>query len=1399
MAGGKPETERALDGQVSWSAGAHLSVSVLDPPPGDGILTVLLRLAVTAAERGGLLHLTTPPAGEVAVSVLVLGAGRWRRRTTRRAIRVRAGDTLTVAVLAHPPGLSEDEIVGRLDALLHPAAAMEPAPAERGYSPPALQRPRRAGPPLEAAAPGPPPSTPATAVGIAEVGAGMPARVRLHARTTLRVTLSWGEVAIRAGETTDRQLIVVDPTRPVHVTVLRRGFTLAPGEVATRSLRLPGRDEPEVEVRFTLVAATPGPQEVQVVVRQQAPRPLATLRLTPHVVPEDAEVDEAGDLVRAATAVPPGVGRFLVPRTLTIDENFVGTTSELTFDLVTPSRHTTFRHTIPDKGAVLADLFARIEGAWEEHRGVPGRLARSTAFQDGLRDVGTRLAGGVMPAGLLQVLRDHPEEADALTVITSGETDIPWELVHVWDDPDDDLGGFLGRAGLVRWVYNTPNPVELTVRPDRGYVMVARGPDRNFLLASTAEELAYLTARGVREVDPLDAAAIARLITSGEVDLLHFCGHGRADDHGPVPVREMLLGPRDQAFSLADLAESLPEGAPGPFAPPGPLVVLNACRIGRPPLTRSETGGFAEAFLRGGAGAFVGCLWSVGDQPATGFVTALYDQLAAGATITDATLTARRAARAAGDTSWLAYTVYAHPDARLLPPGLHPRGSTMSTESSSGQVIPDPAGQARAGTTLTPGQLQALHPHTVALEDGRLSPAPQTAPTSVADFRTTAADVDALFGTHLPAFVAAHPGRPVPVVLYAHGGLVPKGNGLAIAHKQVTWWRDNGVFPIHFVWDTGFVDALVDALLSALPGRRGLFDFTGLSDGLIEQVARGLRARRVWSEMKKKAGHANQPVTGGAHYVVKQLARYAREHEGTIGVHAVGHSAGSIFHSHLVPHLIDQGVPVDSLHLLAPAIRVDEFRERLLAPEVFARIGSCVMYTMNRRRELDDNCGGLYRKSLLHLIRNALEAETGAAILGLQESVQQDAQLTRLFAGAGAEAIWSVRDGGPRRSSASTTHGGFDDDAPTMNSIARRILGTEQITTFPVARTGPMDGLWDRAVAPRPAAVPAGSGGRRALCIGIDAYPDGYALAGCVNDSDLWARTLSGLGFDVRTLHDEAATRDGIESAIRGLITASGPGDHLVVQYAGHGTTAPDLDRDEAREDADSVDGLRDEAICPVDFLDGQLILDDDLGALWDELPPGAGLTVFFDSCHSGGAQRVVIPVPDARPDQRPRLVRLPRSAEDKFVAARKATVTPAPRSRDRERGAFFGACLPDEVAWESDGHGDFTTRIIPLLAQAGTTLTNRDLFDQVLLAFGAGRRQTPVLRPPDWETAPVFGGPPADMSPPPVPGGTVPGQQAGPAEQTVSGLAPVQRDGVSARDRAMASVLRGLADLIES
>ena len=296
-----------------------------------------------------------------------------------------------------------------------------------------------------------------------------------------------------------------------------------------------------------------------------------------------------------------------------------------------------------------------------------------------------------------------------------------------------------------------------------------------------------------------------------------------------------------------------------------------------------------------------------------------------------------------------------------------------------------------------------------------------------------------------------------------------------------------------------------------------------------------------------------------------------------------------------------------------------------------------------------------------------------------------------------------------------------------MNSLARRILGHEDLAVEwgasrdlalrPVAEPG--GGVRLRREAPR-SSRPTDAGRRRALCIGIDAYPAKYRLEGCVADAQTWKAAFEEAGFEVDLLTNRKATRERMVEMIKDLVVSSRAGDVLALQYSGHGTTVEDFDHDEQPEfEGDTA--LVDEAICPVDFSSGNLLIDDDLGEIWDLLPDGVSLTMFFDSCHSGGNQRdLTLDVPTAN-DAQARLVRLtPRTV----AAYRKKRGSRRTRSAgDRERGVFFAACRPDEVAWESDGHGDFTRIAAPLLRQALGGSSNQQFFEQVLAAFGDQRQ----------------------------------------------------------------------------
>jgi Caspase domain len=249
------------------------------------------------------------------------------------------------------------------------------------------------------------------------------------------------------------------------------------------------------------------------------------------------------------------------------------------------------------------------------------------------------------------------------------------------------------------------------------------------------------------------------------------------------------------------------------------------------------------------------------------------------------------------------------------------------------------------------------------------------------------------------------------------------------------------------------------------------------------------------------------------------------------------------------------------------------------------------------------------------------------------------------------------------------------------------------------------------------------------LCVGIDKYGPPYDLAGCVNDASNWAKMLRSLKFDVTMLQDQEATRSGIIAAFASLTSSAQPGDVIVFQYAGHGTQVDDLDHDEA----DSLD----EAFCPVDFASGRLLIDDDIRAVVAGVKPGVNLTCFIDCCHSGTITRAL--VPGARPASIPpgskaRFIPYSKKiseAHREFRESADASVQAPAASRGAAPSGLkevcFSACQPNEVAYETAGAGQFTTRAMTVLA-AGGKLTNADFMQQVVAAFGANPPQHPYL-----------------------------------------------------------------------
>jgi hypothetical protein len=718
------------------------------------------------------------------------------------------------------------------------------------------------------------------------------------------------------------------------------------------------------------------------------------------------------------------------------------------------------------------------------------------------------------------------------------------------------------------------------------------------------------------------------------------------------------------------------------------------------------------------------------------------------------------------------------------------RDHALATLSAARQAGPGARGLEPTSTSFSPAELDALRPHVVNLSEGTFKQS--------GIYSTTEVDVDSIVREHIPRWIRNQPGdQPLRVAIWAHGGLVGERDGLKIALKHVEWWKKNGVYPIYFVWETGLFDALrsiLESVARKLPGlgTRDLFDFT--TDPLVQEGVRALGGVHVWGAMKTNAELANG-ANGGARYLATRLVELSTRQDlnggHAVEFHAIGHSAGSIFHSWFLPVTRQLEFPTfKTLQLLAPAITVEEFDARLAG-----QIGNggaaerTIMYTMKKSFEEADNCISVYRKSLLYLIHHALEPQRRTPVLGLEISTRASAAISSLFGLNGSSAakgrvVWSIADSGDERSlSRSTRHGDFDDDPLTMNSVAANVLneprvrapyratGTRAIDGWPVANEW-LEGVDLSALGPGPrlsgqptaisAGIGAGTGGasplrpgstpaqpkragstpsnngaRRALCVGIDAYPPPNALTGCVKDVAIWTQTLQSAQFEVTPLIQTQATHANILTELRNLVSRSKPGDVLVFQYSGHGTQVPDLDGDE--------DDGNDEALVPVDFNEGAFLIDDDIRAVFDLLPAGVNLTAFVDCCHSGTITRMLGRNTNGTDMEGTRFLKQTEQWEswiqahsrfrERVFQTQSAPIGGAQRGllgANALRWTNFSACDATEVALEHNGNGDFSRHATGLLVGDLSRFTHRAFQDQLIAVFGETRRQTPQLDCPD-------------------------------------------------------------------
>ena len=292
--------------------------------------------------------------------------------------------------------------------------------------------------------------------------------------------------------------------------------------------------------------------------------------------------------------------------------------------------------------------------------------------EDRLRRFGWDLWEQLIPADLRAVyLAERDVWRDKSMVVVSDEPYFPWELIWPYDEVAADPGPWCVTLRLTRWLardlqgngHQGP-PARLSLRS-----LATLAPTNTKLVYAPQEQVLLSRLAGDRHLSDLSPElptypVTMALLEGGACDWVHVASHGKFD--GETPDADMAIRLEGEDYLR-----------PGDFTGPRidgylrqrrPGFVFNTCFSGRQGWALTRLGGWATRLIGKGAGLFIAPLWAVTDRLALQFSDGFYGALLSdgGMTVGEAVRRGREAARDGGDPTWLAYSVYAHPNARVV-------------------------------------------------------------------------------------------------------------------------------------------------------------------------------------------------------------------------------------------------------------------------------------------------------------------------------------------------------------------------------------------------------------------------------------------------------------------------------------------------------------------------------------------------------------------------------------------------------------------------------------------------------------------------------------------------------------------------------------------------------------
>ncbi len=181
--------------------------------------------------------------------------------------------------------------------------------------------------------------------------------------------------------------------------------------------------------------------------------------------------------------------------------------------------------------------------------------------------------------------------------------------------------------------------------------------------------------------------------------------------------------------------------------------------------------------------------------------------------------------------------------------------------------------------------------------------------------------------------------------------------------------------------------------------------------------------------MKDNANKISQPGSG-VYLLFEKATKFKAEGKlPKIRLHLIGHSAGAIVNSYIVDRLNDDW-EFATVNFMAPAVTLDLFNNTVVPKIKNGKVHQYNQFELKDEAEQKDpTCKPIlgYNRSLLYLVSNSFEDGLKTPILGME---------TYFKGSNGPQNLANVFFyDAPGDKSNSTTHGGFDDDDKTRETI----------------------------------------------------------------------------------------------------------------------------------------------------------------------------------------------------------------------------------------------------------------------------------------------------------------------------------------------------------------------------